>query len=137
MLELTDSPDPQAADAIASVLAARGIESNRLDRWRNEVASRIPGVPMDAINKTGLPLLRTLNCLAPPPDSGIIFLPQQRAVFLVQSLQKWMSSDEDLDASLELRITITLNHLLPILQTVLGAHWEFIFDVLENNLAVS
>lgn len=64
-------------------------------------------------------------------------MPQQRAVFLIQALQKWMSSDEDLDTSAELRITIAVSHLLPILQTVPGAHWEFIFDILENNLGVS
>lgn len=81
-------------------------------------------------------MLRTLNCLAPPPDSGIIFLPQQRTVFLIQALQTWMSSDEELDSSLELLVTTTLNHFLPILQTVPGAHWEFIFDVLEANLGV-
>ncbi|CAE6428146.1 unnamed protein product [Rhizoctonia solani] len=126
----------EAAGAIGSVLSARGVESSRLDRWRNEIASRIPGVSSNSINQTGLPLLRALNCLAPPPESGIVFMPQQRAVYLVQALQKWMSSDEELDTSMEALVTVLLGHLLPILQTIRGAHWEFILDVLENNLSV-
>ncbi|KAF8755405.1 Ring finger [Rhizoctonia solani] len=89
----------------------------------------------EVINQTGLPLLRALNCLAPPPESGIVFMPQQRAVYLVQALQKWMSSDEELDTSMEALVTVLLGHLLPILQTIRGAHWEFILDVLENNLS--
>ncbi|CAE6527519.1 unnamed protein product [Rhizoctonia solani] len=127
---------PQAGEAIGSVIAARGVESTRLDRWRNDIASRIPGVPMSNINQGGIPLLRALNCLAPPPDSGIVFMPQQRAVYLVQALQKWMSSDEELDSTMEALLTALLNHLLPILQTVQGAHWEFILDILEANLSV-
>jgi hypothetical protein len=77
------------------------------------------------------------NSLAPPVESGVIYLPQQRAVFLIQALQKWMTSDEDLDQSLETHVTVALYHLLPILQTVPGAHWEFTLDILENNLGVS
>ncbi|KAJ1302223.1 hypothetical protein OPQ81_001046 [Rhizoctonia solani] len=127
---------PQAGEAIGSVIAARGVESPRLDRWRNDIASRIPGVSISNINQIGVPLLRALNCLAPPPDSGIVFIPQQRAVYLVQALQKWMSSDEELDTSLEALLIVLLNHLLPILQTVRGAHWEFILDILESNLSV-
>ncbi|CAE6368756.1 unnamed protein product [Rhizoctonia solani] len=127
---------PQAAEAIGSVLAARGVESPRLDRWRNDIASRIPGVSSDSINQTGLPLLRALNSLAPPPESGIVFMPQQRAVYLVQALQKWMSSDDEIDTSMEALLTVLLRHLLPILQTVRGAHWEFILDILETNLSV-
>ncbi|KAG9125401.1 hypothetical protein FRC07_007760 [Ceratobasidium sp. 392] len=127
---------PLPAVAIGSVVAARGVESPRLDRWRNELASRLAGVPPSSANAVGIPLLRTLNSLAPPTESGIVFLPQQRAVYLIQALQKWMTSDEDLDESLESHVTITLYHLLPIIQTVPGAHWEFTFDILENNLGV-
>ncbi|KAG8733555.1 hypothetical protein FRC11_005224 [Ceratobasidium sp. 423] len=127
---------PHAAEAIGSVIAAWGVESPRLDRWRNDIASRIPGVSMSSINQLGIPLLRALNCLAPPPDSGIVFMPQQRAVYLVQALQKWMSSDEELDPTMEALLTVLLNHLLPILQTVRGAHWEFVLDILETNLSV-
>lgn len=126
----------QAGEAIGSVIAARGVESPRLDRWRNDIASRIPGVPMNNTNEAGLPLLRALCCLAPPLDSGVIFMPQQRAIYLVQALQKWMSSDEEFDSSMEVLLTTLLNHLLPILQTVRGAHWEFILDILETNLSV-
>lgn len=101
------------------------------------MASRISGISPRSANTSGLPLLRGLNCLAPPVDSGIVYLPQQRAVFLIQAVQKWMTSDEDLDESLETHITVTCYHLLPILQTVPGAHWEFMLDIFENNLEVS
>ncbi|KAG8689520.1 hypothetical protein FRC08_010916, partial [Ceratobasidium sp. 394] len=124
------------AEAIGSIIASRGVESPRLDRWRNELASRLAGIPPSSANTAGIPLLRGLNSLAPPVDSGVIYLPQQRAVYLVQALQKWMTSDEELDESLEAYVTVTLYHLLPILQTVPGVHWEFAFDILENNLGV-
>ncbi|KAG8794615.1 hypothetical protein FRC12_023113 [Ceratobasidium sp. 428] len=127
---------PLPAQAIGSVLSSRGVESPRLDRWRNEVASRLTGVTPSSANAIGIPLLILLNSLAPPTESGIVFLPQQRAVYLIQALQKWMTSDEELDESLEAHVTTTLYHLLPIIQTVPGAHWEFTFDLLETNFGV-
>ena len=32
---------------------------------------------------------------------------------------------------------LVILHLAPILHTVPGAHWEFIFDLIESNLEVS
>ena len=40
------------------------------------------------------------------------------------------SAAEDLEALLPLLFT----HLAPVLQTVPGAHWGLIFDVMENNM---
>ncbi|QRW23508.1 E3 ubiquitin-protein ligase listerin [Rhizoctonia solani] len=52
------------------------------------------------------------------------------------SFTKMDVGDEELDTSMEALVTVLLGHLLPILQTIRGAHWEFILDVLENNLSV-
>ncbi|QRW10625.1 E3 ubiquitin-protein ligase listerin [Ceratobasidium sp. AG-Ba] len=125
-----------SAIALGSIVASRGLESARLDRWRNELASRIAGIPLSSANSVGIPLLRTLNAIAPPTESGVSFLPQQRAVYLMQALQKWMASDEELDECLETHATVTIYHALPILQTIPGAHWEFMLDILEGNIAV-
>ena len=82
-------------------------------------------------------LLRHLNIVAPLPNSESIFMPQQRAIFLIQAMQKWMMSDEELDEAIETHLTYLFFHLAPIIQNVSGAHWEFIFDMMENNLKVT
>ena len=73
---------------------------------------------------------------APDPDSDVIFIPQTRAVNFVKVCQQWVTSDEDIEEEVESRMTVLFFHLVPILQHVPGSHWDFIFDVVENNLEV-
>lgn len=54
----------------------------------------------------------------------------------VKACQGWVASDADIDEDVESEITNVFFHLVPILQNVAGAHWEFIFDLIENNLEV-
>ena len=77
------------------------METPSLDRYRNEVASLISAVPARKANEDGARLFQHLLMLAPPLDSDTIFLPTQRSVQLVQSLEKWMASDEDIDIVVE------------------------------------
>jgi len=70
----------------------------------------------------------------PDPDSDIVFMQQQRAVNLMKVCQQWITSDEDLDEAVESEMTLVFFHLAPILQNVPGAHWDLVFDVMENNL---
>lgn len=57
---------------------------------------------------------------------------------LMQTLQEWMTSDEDdLSEELDSRVAETFLHLAPIAQNDLGSHWEFVFDLLEANLEVN
>jgi hypothetical protein len=125
---------PQTTVAILSSIIEFAPEPLRMDRYRNEIASDILGVPASRANTTGVVLLRRLAATAPDSESDVVFLPQQRAVNVVKTCQAWVSSDEDIDEDVENMMPLLFIHLSPILQNVAGNHWEFIFDVFENNL---
>ncbi|KAG1741443.1 uncharacterized protein EDB91DRAFT_1130453 [Suillus paluster] len=125
---------PQTTLAILASITEFAPEPLRMDRYRNEIASDILGVPASRVNTTGVVLLRRLAGTAPDSESDVVFLPQQRAINVVKTCQAWVSSDEDIDEEVESMMTLLFIHLAPILQNVAGNHWEFIFDVLENNL---
>ncbi|KAG1779464.1 hypothetical protein EV702DRAFT_1178536 [Suillus placidus] len=125
---------PQTTVAILASITEFAPEPLRMDRYRNEIASDIFGVPASRANTTGVVLLRRLAATAPDSESDVVFLPQQRAVNVVKTCQAWVSSDEDIDEDVESMMPLLFIHLSPILQNVAGNHWEFIFDVVENNL---
>lgn len=87
-----------------------------------------------AIDTKGIPALRQLLAVAPPPDAPVIFLPQQRSVFLLQALQRWVSSDEYIPTELKAGIAELFSHLAPIVQDLSGSHWDLMFDQIESNL---
>ncbi|TFK41660.1 hypothetical protein BDQ12DRAFT_678315 [Crucibulum laeve] len=109
-------------------------EPLRLDRYRNELAAALLGIPPNRANTEGLLTLRKLAATAPDSESEVVFLPQLRAVNAVKACQDWIGSDEDIDEKVESEMTVLFLNLAPILQNVPGSHWEFIFDVLESNL---
>ncbi|KAJ3894553.1 hypothetical protein GG344DRAFT_40829 [Lentinula edodes] len=116
----------------------------RLDRYRNELASSLLGVSPSRANSDGLRiLLRLVLGTAPDVESEAEFLPVQRAVNVIKACQKWIEEGgDDDDASdkmeeLESAMTLTFYYLAPILQNVAGGHWQFIFDVVENNIESS
>ncbi|KAG9026368.1 hypothetical protein FRB95_008907 [Tulasnella sp. JGI-2019a] len=125
---------PQTSLSIILVVGRLGIQSPKLDRYRNELASHLSGVPPSKANRVGLRLLRQFIAATPKSDSDIELLPQQRAIFLLQALQKWVASDEELDEEIESLMAHLFLHLAPIVQSVPGAHWDLIFDVIETNL---
>lgn len=125
---------PQTTVAILASITEFAPEPLRMDRYRNEIASNILGVPASRANTTGVVLFRRLVATAPDSESEVVFLPQQRAVNVVKTCQAWVSSDEDIDEDVESMMPLLFIHLSPILQNVAGNHWEFIFDVVENNL---
>ena len=84
-------------------------------------------------NTEGLRLLRLLNACA-PSESDAAFLPQRRAIFMLQGLQKWFAEDTELGAQLELELTTVLIHIVPLIQSLPGAHWDFISSLIEMNL---
>ncbi|KAF8580184.1 hypothetical protein K439DRAFT_1357639 [Ramaria rubella] len=129
-----EAPALQTSLAVSLAVTEFAPEPLKLDRYRNELASKITGVSSSKVNTSGLRLLRCLSAVAPNPETDIIFLPQQRAVYLVQTLQAWIGSDDDLNESVENEITLILFNLAPILQNVQGAHWEFIMDLMESNI---
>ncbi|KIK58369.1 hypothetical protein GYMLUDRAFT_45278 [Collybiopsis luxurians FD-317 M1] len=118
----------------------------RLDRYRNELASSLLGVPLSRATSEGLRiLLKLVVGTAPDVESEVEFLPVQRAVNVMKACQKWVEggaedddeedeSDGDSMEELESAMSLTFFHFAPILQNVPGSHWQFIFDVLENNI---
>ncbi|KAF8317156.1 hypothetical protein DL93DRAFT_2055777 [Clavulina sp. PMI_390] len=122
------------AEAIVHCVASLNLESPRLDRIRNEVAARISGVRPPKANSEGLRLLRVLNASAPPHNSEVVFLPQQRTVFMFQTLQRWVEEQDYLEEEVESQFAELFVHVAPILQSLPGAHWELIFNVVENNI---
>ncbi|KAG8853750.1 hypothetical protein FRB96_008004 [Tulasnella sp. 330] len=125
---------PQTSISIILVVCRLGIQSPRLDRYRNELASHLSGVPSSKANHSGLRLLRQFIATTPQSDSDVELLPQQRAIFLLQAFQKWVASDEELDEEIESLMAHLFLHIAPIVQSVPGAHWDLILDVIETNL---
>ena len=122
--------------AVALSVAGSSSEPLRLDRYRNELAASAMGVRSTKINTEGLWVLRRLVVTAPDPDSDIVFIPQTRAINFMKACQQWVTSDEDIEEEVESQMTVLFFHLAPTLQHVPGSHWDFIFDVIENNLEV-
>ncbi|CAL1708694.1 unnamed protein product [Somion occarium] len=125
---------PHAALAIILSITQSALEPPRLDRYRNELAAGLLGIPASKANVEGLWSLRRLFATAPDPESDIVFLSTPRAVNLMRACQQWITSDEDIAEAVESEMTLIFIHLAPILQNIPGSHWDFIFDVLENNL---
>lgn len=105
------------------------------------MASQITGVKLQNASTEGLRVLRLLNALTPPEQSEDIFLPQQRAIFLMQHLNGWLLSEdeaaEDITEEIEARIALLYSALAPIVQDVSGSHWNSIYDMISSNLEVS
>lgn len=57
-------------------------------------------------------------------------------MFLIQRIQVWIGSDDDLVEEIHSRITELFLHLAPIVQELSGSHWDLIFDIIESNLEV-
>ncbi|KAJ7636847.1 hypothetical protein FB45DRAFT_907475 [Roridomyces roridus] len=125
---------PETCIAIVSAVSNSTLEPPRLERYRNELAADLLGIPASKANTQGLLTLRKLAASAPDVDSDVVFLPQQRSVNIFKACQQWIASDEDIEEELESAMTLVFLSLAPLLQNVVGTHWDLIFDVLESNL---
>ncbi|KAI6158556.1 hypothetical protein EDD17DRAFT_1622088 [Pisolithus thermaeus] len=128
---------PQTAIAILASITEYAPEPLKLDRYRNELAATLLGVKPEDAETTGLKYLRLLSASAPDSNSEVVFLPQHRAVNVMRACQTWIAEgDEDASEELESAMTLIFRHIAPILENVPGSHWEFIWDVIENNLEI-
>ncbi|GAC73853.1 predicted E3 ubiquitin ligase [Moesziomyces antarcticus T-34] len=135
-LKLGDAVQDRMPAMTAAVFhAAKSIAglSPGYDRLRNGAAAKLSGSAPDRVLRS----LQVLVALAPPVNSELSIIPQQRAIFLLKDLQKWYTS-EDADSEPEeeasTRLAELFVHLLPVVQDVQGSHIDFVFDVLETNL---
>ena len=120
--------------AVLLAIKSTLLETPRYERYQNELASVLSGVAPSAANQRGLGLLRVLLASAPPPDAPVIFLPQRRAMFLIQQVQAWIASDSDLADEVHSLVAELFVHLAPIVQDMSGSHWDLVFDIVESNL---
>ncbi|KAM0792628.1 hypothetical protein ACM66B_005288 [Microbotryomycetes sp. NB124-2] len=125
---------PYLACAVLHAVKPVLLESPRLERYQNELAANLAGVTSKQANFKGIPPLRLLLASAPPIDAPVVFLPQQRSIFLLKTVSAWISSDDDLDEEVYGRLAELFVYLAPIIQDMSGSHWDLMFDVLELNI---
>ncbi|KAF7975675.1 hypothetical protein HWV62_8773 [Athelia sp. TMB] len=125
---------PRTSISIITAITRFAPEPSRLDRYRNELAADLFGVPASKANTVGLHTLRKLSATAPDPESDVIFLPQQRAINVMKACQRWVASDDEISEEVESEMTSIFLHFAPLLQNVPGPHWDLIFDLIESNL---
>ncbi|GAA6054199.1 hypothetical protein JCM3770_002829 [Rhodotorula araucariae] len=125
---------PDLACAILYAIKPVLLETPRFERFQNELAASVAGVKPHEVETKAAPLLRQLLAVAPALDAPVIFLPQQRSVFLLQAVQRWLSSDERVPPEVHAALVEVLVHLAPIVQDLSGSHWDVMFDLVEGNL---
>ncbi|KAE8225708.1 hypothetical protein CF319_g1581 [Tilletia indica] len=134
LAQQVQAQDGELAQAIVIPAKILALGSPLYERLCNEAAARLTGVPASKANTEGIALLRMANAIAPPTTSENAFIPQQRAIFLLQSLQKWIASDENLEEQINTLLASLFIHLAPIVQGMSGSHLDFFFDIIETNL---
>ncbi|BGO97992.1 E3 ubiquitin-protein ligase listerin [Rhodotorula toruloides] len=125
---------PDLACAILHAIKPVLLDTPRFERYQNELAANLAGVQPSAIDVKAVPALRQLLAASPPLDAPLIFLPQQRSMFLIQAISRWIGSDEPISEELHAGIAELFCHLAPIVQDLSGGHWDLMFDLLETNL---
>lgn len=115
------------------------LDSERFQTAQNRLASYLTTIKPSQAGKEGIPAIRRLLTSAPPADAPSVFLPQQRAIFVLRHIGSWLTSDEadDFDESMEVYVTQLYAALAPVVQDVSGGHWDAIFDMIESGLDVS
>ena len=124
--------------ALSLLLAVKPIliDSKAFATAQNRLASALTGVPARQANDKGIPALRLLTASAPAADSTSMFIPQQRAIFVLRHVTSWLTGDDgdDLDEEVESRLAELYTVIAPIVQDVEGGHWDSIFDLIETGL---
>ncbi|GAA5970378.1 hypothetical protein JCM11641_001687 [Rhodosporidiobolus odoratus] len=125
---------PDLASAILLAVKPILLETPRFTRYQSELASLLSGLRPAQLEARAFPLLQQLLSTAPALDEPIIFLPQQRAMFLLRAVQQWIASDEGLPEEIQAGVMELMGRLAPIVQDLSGSHWESMFDLIESNL---
>ncbi|WVR07509.1 hypothetical protein IAU60_004551 [Kwoniella sp. DSM 27419] len=127
--------------ALAIILAVKPIllDTKAFSLAQNRLANALTSVkPTYAgVTKQGLPYIRLLVASAPPVDAASVFLPQQRAIFVLRHVNAWLTAEDDegeMPEEVEFRIAELETAVAPIVQDLSGAHWDGIYDLVENGL---
>ncbi|WFD30021.1 hypothetical protein MSPP1_001034 [Malassezia sp. CBS 17886] len=124
-------------ELVAGVLAATRQQASATradDRWRNELAAALSGVPSARAASEGRRYVQMLVCAAPPEHLGVPLVPTQRAMFLLQTVQRWLASEDELD-DLYTPLAALLTHIAPVVLARPGTHLDMMLDVVLENLA--
>lgn len=139
-IQLTDADLAVPDISLAVILAINLLmqDSKAMEKAQNRLANALTGISVENANERGLPALRLLIASAPPPDSVALFLPQQRAVFVLRHIGGWLTSEDeavdDLADEIDVRVAEMYTALAPIVQDLSGAHWDAIFDLISGAL---
>lgn len=133
----TETKAPRVSEALILAVKPMVYDSPFYDRLRNDIVARLTDTPPSKANSEGLRLLSLTLAVAPPVESHLSLVPQQRALFLLQGLQRWMASEEDLDDEINTRLAELFLHIVPIVQEISGSHIDFFYDLIESNLEVA
>lgn len=128
--------DPVFSGTLLDAVSGYLQEHADMIRFQNRLASDLSGVRGSDMNKKAVPLLRLLNKTAPGRQSTASFLPEQRTVFLLRSMQAWIADDNAPDPSPELLLELVtfFGHIAPTIQSLSGTHWPFMFDIVLEML---
>lgn len=103
------------------------------DRARNELGAALGGTTPARAATDGATALYVLSCAAPPAALGVPLLPTQRAVMAMQSVQRWLASDEELPDAVFALLPSVCAELAPVLQSVVG-RIDMLVDLVEENV---
>lgn len=114
------------------------LDSKAFSTAQNRLANALTGIPIAQANARGIPALRLVVASAPPPDAASVFIPQQRALFVLKHVSSWLADEaaDDLPEEIEYRIAELYTAVAPIVQDLSGAHWDSMFDLMESGLEV-
>lgn len=133
-LTLSLSAAPGLSCAVLYAAKSLLLETPKYERYQNELAADLAGVRPAQLDVKGVSALRLLLAAAPPVDAPVIFLPQQRTMFLIQAITRWIASDEPIPDEMNAGLVELFCHLAPIVQDLSGGHWDLMFDLIESNL---
>lgn len=127
-------PSLPLARAVLAATTLRAFDSPAHDRWRNDLAATLTGVPAARAHTDGAPLLQALMCATAPAEAGKALLPTHRAVQLAQVLQRWVESEEEYPQDVLALSAAVLAELAPVLQSVPGRHLEGMLVLAHESL---
>ena len=127
---------PITAVGIVSAVKPLLLDTDVFVKTQNRFASALTTIPPSKANDSGISALRLLIAAAPPSDAASLFLPQQRALLVLRHISSWLASDDadDFDESMEVYVARIYTALAPVVQDLSGAHWDGIYDLIENGL---